>query len=103
MSTKTLETAWRRQKIWSEKANRLKKSLQNWCLTVLGLSIFAAVCGTASGISNPGDKFHFITSIATAISAGVAPILAKFRLGQEEVSKWVRARSASEAFKAEIF
>ncbi len=103
MSTKTLETAWRRQKQWSERANDLKSSLHNWRLTVLGLSIFAAICGTASGVANTEGKYHILTGVLTALSAGIVPVLVKFRLGQEDISKWVRARSASEAFKAEIF
>ncbi len=103
MSTNTLKTAWRRQKQWSERANRLKSSLHYWRLTVLGLSIVAAVCGTASGIADPEGTNHLIASLLTALTAGTVPILVKFRLGQEDISKWVRARSASEAFKAEIF
>lgn len=103
MSTKTLETAWRRQKQWSERANRLKNSLHFWRLTVLGLSIVTAVCGTASGIADPEGMSHLIAAILTALIAGTVPILIKFRLRQEDISKWVRARSASEAFKAEIF
>jgi len=103
MSKNTLETAWRRQKQWSERANRFKISLTYWRLMVLGLSIFAAVCATVSGFLEQSSLSHRITSFLIAVSAALAPIFAKFRLSRENTSRWIRARSASEAFKSEIF
>ncbi len=103
MSRNTLEIAWRRQKQWSERATRFKNALSYWRSFVLGLSIVAAVFGTVSGMVGSDHTFHLPSTILAAVAAAIAPILAKLRLGPEDTSRWVRARSASEAFKAEIY
>ena len=103
MSNSTLETAWRRQQQWSEQANRFKNTLSNWRSIVLGLSILAALSGTVSGVIGSDSPFYLPTAILAAVAAAIAPIAAKLRLGSEDTSRWIRARSASEAFKAEIY
>ncbi len=103
MSKNTLEAASRRQKQWSERANRFKSSLSYWRSLVLCLSILVAILGTFSGSLNPDSTLHFATGVLAAVAAAITPILAKFRLGPTETSKWIRSRSASEAIKAEIF
>lgn len=103
MGKNTLETALRRQKQWSERANRFKSSLSRWRSLVLILSVFVAILGTVSGVLDPETTLHFMAGILTAIVAAVIPLLAKLRLGPTDVSKWIRSRSASEAIKAEIF
>ncbi len=102
MSSDTLKTAWRRQQQWSAIANRYKGLLTQWRIIVLSLVTSAAVCGTSSGAVE-ADGARTALGILAAVAAACAPILSKQLLGQRSTARWVRARSASEAFKAEIF
>ena len=101
--TSTLESAWRRQQQWSMAADRCKRSLQGWRLTVLMLAIVSSVAGTWSGAVPPGTTARIILCMFAALTAAVAPVLARFFVGPDRISQWVRARSASEAFKSEAF
>jgi len=103
MGDSTLKSAWRRQKEWSETANQLKASISFWRKAVLFLAVAASVFGTWSGYFQVDSDGHLLTSALAAVAAGVAPVIVQLRLGKSNIEQWIRARSASEAYKAEIF
>lgn len=95
--------AWRRQKDWSETANRLKDKFFLWNKVVYILAAIAAIAGTISTYFEAGSNPYVFASSIAAISAVISPIIAKMRLDPIQNKRWIRARSASEAYKSEIF
>ena len=88
----------------------MKAPLDTWRKQVLTLTVTGAVLGTLSEqtrgwaltilVDNmPATGFGLLSAIALA----VATYVTKTRLGGEQERRWVRARSAAEAFKAQAF
>lgn len=94
---------WDQQSIWSQAANHLKASLQRARRTALWLTIVAAVSATAAG-----QLAHFSSPAAKALawlaaaSAGLVAVNQTF-MKTAKVERWMRARSVSEALKAETY
>lgn len=103
MGTNTLEIAWQRQKDWSETANRLKNSFFAWNKVFYTLTAIAALAGTISTYFTTGTYPYVFTTLLATIAAVMSPIIAKMRLDPKHSKQWLRARSASEAYKSEIF
>lgn len=98
MIPETLKTAWKKQRQWSETANKLRSNYEKSRLIMLTLTVVAAITGALS------EEFATrILSAVAAISAALSPIIASKMLGSSNLQAWLRARSASEAIKAEIF
>ncbi|WP_459863837.1 DUF4231 domain-containing protein [Endothiovibrio diazotrophicus] len=98
MTPETLKTAWKLQMQWSETANGLKREYDRWRLVVLVLTVVAAALGVLSA--------QFTTaalSVAAAVAAALSPVVAGLKLDSQHLHAWLRARSASEAIKSEIF
>lgn len=98
-----VEWAWRRQSIWSQTAGRLKAGPNRLRVLVLGLTAVAAALALAAS-QVKGTSLS--ASVALAVTAAVA--LASVGLLQsqrnvEQVRRWTRARSVSEALKTEVF
>jgi hypothetical protein len=98
MASETLITAWKRQSQWSETANILKRDYENWRLVVLILAVLAAALGALSS-----QVATQALSALAAIAAALSPVIASLKLGTHNLQAWVRARSASEALKSEIY
>lgn len=105
-----LEYVWAQFKVWDETANRHRRSLYSWRLRVLLLGIAGAVLGTLSapdalpwlsGWANVELRAGF--GIAGGILLGLAAFFSREVLSPERESRWVRARSAAEAFKRESY
>jgi hypothetical protein len=97
------EWAWQRQSVWSQTADKLRAGPHRFWELRLGLTVVAAALALASSqlkaVSIPA-------SIALAVAAALAlaaVALLRGRQNVEQVRRWTRARSVSEAIKQEVF
>ena len=95
--------AWRRQGIWSQTADNLKAGPARLWALGLGLTVMAAALALA------GSQIKAV-SLPASIALGVMAALALAAVGLlrgrqnvEQVRRWTRARSVSEAIKTEVF
>ena len=107
MVSNTLETVWRNQRVWSLTASRLKKSIATWRWIVLWLGIGGAVLETlAAQLATYAPQASTVRSVlawAGAAALAVASVVIGRKLGRYDVREWVRARSASEGLKSEVY
>jgi hypothetical protein len=97
------EWAWRQQSVWSQTANRLKRSLDLARGTALSLTITGAVLATlATQVATLSSVAGRALALAAAIAVGLVPLLRRLG-GRTAVQDWTRARSVSEALKSEVF
>lgn len=103
MTDPTVTLLWRRQSVWSQAANRLKARLGRARTTALALTIAGAVLGTASAellgaAAVPGRILAACSCVALALASYVIA-----SAGPQVVRDWTRARSVSEALKADVY
>lgn len=98
-----VEWTWRRQSVWSQTADALKAGPGRMRSLRLGLTVAAAVLALAG---SQVKAVSFPSSVALAVTAAVALAAAgllRGRANAEQVRRWTRARSVSEALKTEVF
>lgn len=98
-----VEWAWRRQSIWSQTADKLKAGPHRSWQVRLALTVAAAALALAG---SQLKKVSLPASTALAVSAALALAsvgLLRGRQNVEQVRRWTRARSVSEALKTEVF
>lgn len=97
------ESVWRQQSIWSQTANRLKRDLTRSRVATLALTIAGAVLATlgtqVTAVGTPAGKGLLW---AAAVAVGLVPVI-RPRFGRQAVEVWVRARSASESLKEQVY
>src|SRR5258708_30679110 len=97
-----VEWAWRRQSVWSQTAEKLKGGPHRLWGFRLALTVAAAALALA------GSQLKAVSlpaSVALAVPAAVAMAavgLLRGRQNVEQVRRWTRARSVSEAIKTEV-
>jgi hypothetical protein len=97
------EWAWKRQSVWSQTANRLKRSLDRARGTALSLTIAGAVLATlATQVAALSSVAGRALALGAAIAVGLVPLVRR-RVGRTAVQDWTRARSVSEALKSDVF
>ena len=99
----TLRSVWRHQRQWSQMASSLKQSIITWRTVALILAIVGAVFATLAtqvDVTAPRGRTF---SIVAAVALAIAPTVRAARLGEGAVRAWTRARSVSEALKAEAY
>jgi SMODS and SLOG-associating 2TM effector domain 1/Protein of unknown function (DUF4231) len=98
-----VEWAWQRQSVWDQTARRLRAAPRLARRLGLVLTVVAAALALAAAQLKPVSQPAAIgLAIAAAVVlAGVG--LLRNRQSIEQVRKWTRARSISEAIKTEIF
>src|ERR1700741_3581038 len=105
-ATVLLASVWDKQSVWSQAANNLKQSLFRARTTCLLLTILAAVLATVAvqiaSISDLTALTARILAAGAALSMGLVALMQK-ATNRERVHDWTRARSASEALKAETY
>jgi hypothetical protein len=97
------EWAWQRQSVWSQTADKLKAGPSRARTAQLVLTVAAAALALA-GSQLKGTSFA--ASLALGIVAAVALAGVGLLRGQtntEQVRRWTRARSVSEAIKTEVY
>jgi hypothetical protein len=102
-ATDRLTWAWEKQSVWSQTADKLKRPLFRARMTSLWLTIVAAVLATvAVQIASLSDLAARILAAVAALAMGLVALLQK-ATNRDRVHDWTRARSVSEALKAEVF
>ena len=97
------EWAWQRQSVWSQTANKLKAGPSRARSAQLVLTVAAAALALA-GSQLKGASFpaSLVLGIVAALAlAGVG--LLRGQTNTEQVRRWTRARSVSEAIKTEVY
>lgn len=97
------EWAWQQQSVWSQTADRLKAGPGRQRMLRLALTLAAAVLALAG---SQAKSVSFGASLALAVLAALALAavgLLRGRADAEQVRRWTRARSVSEALKTEVF
>lgn len=98
-----LQTAWNERARWSDVATREKASITKARKVALFLGVAGAIFAMAASQTVDASEFtsRSLSLVGAAILA-IAPFIAK-NYGQDRVSVWIRARSASESLKREAF
>jgi hypothetical protein len=98
-----VEWAWQRQSVWSQTANKLKIGAQRQWTSRLGLTVAAAVFALAgSQLKTVSIQGSIVLAAAAAIAMAAVGLL-RGRQNAEQMRRWTRARSVSEAIKTEVF
>jgi hypothetical protein len=98
-----VEWAWQRQSVWSQAADHLKAGPGRQRELRLALTAAAAALALAG---SQVKALSFPSSVALAVAAALALAAAGLLRGRadaEQVRRWTRARSVSEALKSEVF
>ena len=107
MNTASLALVWRQQAVWSETASRLKRANERGRRWVLWLVIATAILETtAAQLStrpDPGALPYQIPAALGAVLAALAAFLEQRSRNEDLTSRWIRARSASEALKEQVY
>ena len=95
--------AWDRQSVWSQTANQLKAGPQRIRRVALILTVcVGALALAASQLEPVNHGLALALGVAAAVVAALVTVV-QARNGIEQVRAWTRARSVSEAIKAEVF
>ncbi|MFJ2932227.1 DUF4231 domain-containing protein [Streptomyces sp. NPDC087219] len=99
----TMQQVWEQQSIWSQSANKLKRSVETARSRALALAVAAAALGTAAAQTMDWNaRLGTALAFIAALAAGMSPVLAQ-RAGPGRMSDWIRTRAVSEAFKGEVY
>jgi SMODS and SLOG-associating 2TM effector domain 1/Protein of unknown function (DUF4231) len=97
-----VEWAWRRQSIWSQTAGKLKAGPHRLWGIRMGLTAAAALALAGSQVKTVSPPASIALAVAAALSMTAVALL-RSRQNVEQVRRWTRARSVSEAIKTEVF
>jgi hypothetical protein len=100
---RALADVWRDHRQWSQAAGRLKKRIIFWRSVALALAILGAVLATLATQVDLTAGLGRALSLTAAVALAVVPVIRGARLGKDRIEGWTRARSASEALKAETY
>jgi len=97
------EWAWQRQSVWSQTANKLKAGPSRARTAQLILTVAAAVLALAASQAKGASFPASLTlSVLGALALATVGLLA-VQTSKEQVQRWTRARSVSEAIKTEVY
>lgn len=98
-----LQELWAQQSVWSQAADRIKKSIGTWRAVLLALTIAAALFATLSAAAAAAVGWLSpALAVAAAICVGLLPAFRPRATGKI-LQDWTGVRAASEALKAEIY
>ena len=98
-----MEWAWQQQSVWSQTADKLKAGPTRLRSLRLALTVVAAALALAGSQVKP-VSLPASTALAVAAALALAGTgLLSGRASAEQVRRWTRARSVSEALKSEVF
>jgi len=102
--------AWGQYRVWAATSRELKAVVSAWQFRVLTLFLVGAVLGALSkqtaGLGLSGGNWSWLAELFSWISAialGLAAFFSKEILSTDRERSWVRARSAAEAFKSQVY
>ena len=99
------DEAWKKHRQWSAVADRLKRGLVRARWTVLILAILGAALETLAAQFDPvqaADARRNAAFVGALFLTASVSISGRF-LGKSRRRSWIRARSASEAIKSEVY
>jgi hypothetical protein len=97
------EWAWQRQSIWSQTADKLKAGADRSWKFRLALTVAAAALALAgSQLKTVSFPASIVLAVVAALAMAAVGLL-RGRQNAEQVRRWTRARSVSEAIKTEVF
>ena len=98
-----LDEVWREQSVWSQAADRMKDGIERARLAALVVVVLVAVLGaTAAAVSGPAPTLGRLLAAVAAAGSAVLPML-RPRWSGTRLRDWTRARSVSEALKADVY
>ena len=100
--SKTLQTIWKDQSIWSQVASQLKTGIFLARTAALLLGILGAILATLATQSARDKDSARTLNFCGALSLVGATVVAR-GFGQNRLANWIRARSVSEALKQEAY
>lgn len=102
--------AWGQYRIWAATSRELRAVLSTWQFRLLGLFLVGAVLGTLSeqtaGLNLGDSNWSWLARLLgwlSAIALGLAAFFSKEILSPDRFRFWVRARSAAEALKSQVY
>src|ERR1044072_1188019 len=103
-----LEHIWGQYKLWASTSRALKSKLSQWRRIVLTLGLAGGIVGVLSSqTAIPWDSLWpplpKALGVASAVLLGLAAYFSKEILNPDSEGRWIRARSAAEAFKREAY
>ena len=105
-SDEIVESAWWDQAVWSATAGKLKADLTRWRTRAAIAGVTGAILQTAAATLPATEELRgaraSIALIGVAILA-IVPYILGTKVTKVRITEWVRARSASEALKEQIF
>ncbi len=94
---------WNQQSIWSQTADRMKRTIGRARLGMLAATVLGAILATAaSALAASASGPSRALAVAAAVAVGVAPLF-RSRCTGTALQHWTRARSVSEALKSEVY
>ena len=106
MAQSVLATAWSEYGAWDARANELQAASDTWKRAALVSAGIAAVLASAASSVPATGNFQVVgkgLSLASALAAGLVPVLGKEMLVSGGEEKWVQARACAEAIKSECY
>ncbi|KWV31986.1 DUF4231 domain-containing protein [Micromonospora rifamycinica] len=94
---------WRRQALWSQAAERVKRRITRGRRLVAALTAVAAVAGTAAAmLATAAPAAGRVLAIVAGASLLLVPVAGRWS-SRGAVATWTRLRAVSEASKAELY
>ncbi|MEU8299050.1 DUF4231 domain-containing protein [Micromonospora sp. NPDC048909] len=94
---------WHQQSVWSRAATVAKRRIVRGRRALAGLTVVAAVAGTAAsqldGVYQPASR---TLAVLAGAALALVPVVAR-STAREAVHAWARLRSVSESLKAELY
>ena len=95
---------WGQYRVWAATSREIKATLTAWQFWVLIIFLAGAILGTLSDqISAWGNALPRILGVLSALALGLSAFFSKEILGPTKHQAWVRARSAAEALKSQVY
>jgi hypothetical protein len=98
-----LDLVWRRHRQWSVAADAARKRLDRWRLWNLVLLVIGALTGALAAQTWLAARVATGSAAVAAICLGLAGLLQARALTADQTARWMHARAASEALKAETY
>jgi uncharacterized membrane protein YoaK (UPF0700 family) len=102
----TLRATWREQKRWSRAADRARRRYARWRTASLALMVAAAIAGALAAQLEAEPAFvgaALWLAGAAGVAAALVAVIGRSMLGPAKMREWIRARSASEGLKSEVY
>lgn len=98
-----VDDVWRAQSIWSQAADRSRRSIGHARTATLCASVAAGVLGVAaSQLMGPSAVLGRVCSFLALLAAGAAPLAAR-GAAPDRLREWTRLRSVSEELKSQVY